>query len=308
MVLVRANRVGICGTDTKIVAGAIPVEYPRIVGHEMVGHVVQTPPGSAFSPGDRVLIDPGVACGTCAMCRAGRANICLVGGLMGRDSDGVFAEYSAIPENRLIPVPGTVGDLASSLLQVLGTCVHAVDSLHTGPGDVVAVIGLGVSGQLISQLVARTGATVVGVTRSEWKRDLARQLGAAATSAPEEAVVTIDDMTDGIGPRIVVEAVGLETTLSQAISLVATGGEVLVFGTITSGREGLPYYQLYHKELTLHNPRAALIQDYEKGVSLAAAGELDLEPLVTHVLGLDDAPEAFGLVHDPTALKVTMEV
>ncbi|HYJ25140.1 MAG TPA: hypothetical protein VE027_09070, partial [Acidimicrobiia bacterium] len=70
----------------------------------------------------------------------------------------------------------------------------------------------------------------------------------------------------------------------------------------------LPYYQLYHKELTLHNPRAAVVGDYADGVDLTASGTLTLEPIVTHELGLEEAEKAFELVHDPSSLKVSMRV
>jgi threonine dehydrogenase-like Zn-dependent dehydrogenase len=242
------------------------------------------------------------------MCRAGRPNICLQGGLLGRDVDGVFAEYSVVPVNRLVAVPDTISDKAAGLLQVLGTCVHAVKMVRTFPGQVAAVIGLGVGGQLITQLLTLQGVRVVGVTRSEWKRRLAEESGAVATAPPDQAERALAEVTDGLGPALVVEAVGQESTLSRSISLAATGGEVLVFGTLTGGGEGLPYYQLYFKELTLHNPRAALIGDYADGVALAADGVLTLEPLVTDVLPLDRATHAFELVEDPSSLKVLMTV
>lgn len=305
-VVVRTRQVGICGTDVKVVAGKIPVDYPRILGHEMVGEVVSTPPGSPFAEGSRVLVDPGVACGWCAMCQAGRFNICLNGGLLGRDVDGVFTEMTTVPVNRLVAVPDSVGDTASGLLQVLGTCVHAVKTLETFPGQVAAVVGLGVAGQLVSQLLTLQGVSVVGITRSAWKRDLAQQAGAVATAAPDDAEDVLAELTGGLGPSIVVEAVGQESTLAQSISLAGTGAEVVVFGTLTGAGEGLPYYQLYIKELTLHNPRAALIGDYADGVALAAAGALTLDPIVTHTLHLEDAPKAFELVNDPSSLKVLM--
>ena len=306
-ILVRTGRVGICGTDVKILSGKIPVDYPRILGHELVGEVASAPSNTPFSAGDRVLVDPGVACGWCAMCIAGRPQICLNGGLLGRDVDGVFTEYVLAPVGRLIPVPASVGEAAAGLLQVLGTCVHAMKTLRPFPGQVAAVIGLGVSGQLISQLLTLHGVRVVGITRSEWKRDLAMRAGAVATAAPDDAVGVLAELTDGLGPSIVVEAVGTEKTLSSAISLAATGAEIVIFGTLTEGGSGLPYYDLYHKELTLHNPRAALIGDYADGVRLAASGALELDALVTHVLALDEADRAFELVKDSSSLKVVMD-
>jgi 2-desacetyl-2-hydroxyethyl bacteriochlorophyllide A dehydrogenase len=307
-VLVRSGQVGICGTDVKILAGKIPVEYPRIMGHEMVGDVVAAPEGSPYPAGTRVLVDPGVACGWCHLCRAGRFNICINGGLLGRDVDGVFTEYVTVPINRLVPVPSEISDKASGVLQVLGTCVHAVKTIDSFPGRVAAVIGLGVAGQLITQLLRLRGMTVVGITRSEWKRELAAESGTHFTAAPDEARAVLDDVTSGRGPDLAVEAVGTEATLAEAIELAGTGGEVLVYGTLTGGESGLPYYQLYHKELTLHNPRAAVIGDYADGVALAASGSLSLEPIVTHQLGLEDAEKAFELVHDPSSLKVLMKV
>lgn len=306
--LLHVAQVGLCGTDVKIVNGTIPVDVPRVLGHEMLGRVVQPADGFPFAAGDRVLVDPGVSCGWCDLCAAGRPNICRNGGLLGRDVDGVFTELIAVPGNKIVAVPDGVSDRAGGLLQVLGTCVHGVKRLDPFPGQVAAVVGLGVAGQLIAQLLGLRGMTVVGITRSAWKRQLAESLGTATTAAPDDAAAVLDEVTEGRGPAVVVEAVGTEATLAMAIDLAAIGGEVLVFGTVTGGSEGLPYYQLYFKELTIHNPRASVIGDYIDGVGLAADGSLQLEPLVTHVVDLEEAGGAFDLVNDPSSLKVLMRV
>jgi len=307
-VLIRSKIVGICGTDVKVVEGALPVEYPRVLGHEMIGEVVEAPADSHVQPGDRVLVDPASSCGHCDLCMKGRQHLCRNAGLMGREVDGVFAEYVRVPSQQVLPVPASISDKASGLLQVLGTCIHAQKAVQVFPGQVVAVIGLGVAGQLMVQLLKARGVTVVGITRSEWKRDLAAQYGATITSSPDEAEAVLADLTDGCGPDLVVEAVGHEKTLIQAIELVSIGGKVLVFGTLTGGTEGLPYYQLYYKELSIYNPRAALPADYALGINLAAKDLLTLEPIVTHQLGLDETVKAFELVSDPSSLKVLMSV
>lgn len=307
-IVVRIHQVGICGTDTKIVSGTIPVDYPRILGHELIGVVASAPSDVPYPVGTRVLVDPAVSCGWCNLCISGRTNLCRNGGLMGQDMDGAFTEFVVVPINRLVPVPESISDRAAGLLQVLGTCVHAVKTVNPFPGQVAAVIGLGVAGQLITQLLTLRGMTVVGITRSEWKRRLASDSGTVAVAAPGESHAVLTDVTAGRGPDLVVEAVGTEATLSEAISMAATGGEVVVYGTLTGGKEGLPYYDLYHKELTLYNPRAALLGDYADGVALAALGSLNLEPIVTHELDLGEAHRAFDLVHDSSSLKVLMKV
>lgn len=307
-VVVRSRTVGICGTDVKVFKGAIPVDYPLVMGHEMVGEVVSAPEGSHVSPGDRVLVDPASACGWCDLCRRGKGHLCRNAGLMGREVPGVFAEYVAVPNAQVLPLPPDVPDAAEGMLQVLGTCVHAQRAVEVFPGQVVAVVGLGVAGQIMVQLLRARGVDVVGITRSEWKRDLAAAHGAVATAAPDDAEAVLAELTDGRGADLVVEAAGTERTLARSIELAGIGGEVLLFGTLTGGNEGLPYYQLYFKELTIHNPRAALPGDYVEGIDLVASGRLDLAPIVTHQLTLEDAAEAFDLVHDPASLKVLMHV
>lgn len=307
-VLIRPQQVGVCSTDVKVFTGAIPVAYPRIMGHEMVGEVLTVPSGSHLSPGMRVLMDPASACGHCDLCRKGKPHLCRNAGLMGRELDGVFAEYVRAPEGALLPVPESISYTAAGVLQVLGTCIHAQRAVSVFPGQVAAVIGLGVSGQLMVQLLRERGVNVVGITRSEWKLELAKRMGAVAVATPDQAESVLAELTGGRGPDLVVEAVGTEQTLARAIELVTVGGEVLAFGTLTGGEHGLPYYLLYFKELTIYNPRAALLDDYALGIELTAAGRLELEPIVSHQLALDDAAEAFALVHDPASMKVLMRV
>ena len=308
--VVRVERVGVCGTDASIFQGKIKVAYPRIMGHEMVG-VIETPgPMGLFPAGTRVVADPGAACGYCHLCRADRANLCLNGGLLGRDLDGVFAEYLAVPETFLHPLPESVAPDEAPVIQVLGTCVHAQTQFSIFPGDTAVVIGLGVTGFLhLQRLRARGITSIVAVTRSEWKQEMARGWGATAAVGPDAASEAVAESSQGKGAAVVVECAGYESTLSQAIELAGHGGTISAFGTVTRRDSGLPYYQLYHKELTIFNPRAALPRDYARAVQLVAQGSVELAPLVTHRLPIEDAPGALGdLINDPSALKILFEV
>lgn len=103
--LVGPSAMGLCGADLKVLAGAIPVRYPRILSHEMIGTVVRPGPMALFPEGSRVLIDPGIACGHCSLCRIDRTHLCPNGALMGRDVDGGFADLVAVDESRLHLVP-----------------------------------------------------------------------------------------------------------------------------------------------------------------------------------------------------------
>jgi len=181
---------------------------------------------------------------------------------------------------------------AEALLQVLGTVVHAQRTIAPFPDATAVVIGLGVSGILHLQMLVSRGVSVVGVTRSAWKRELAETVGAVATAAPDDAQHLVDDLTDGRGADFVVESVGSEATLIKAIELAGHGAHIVVFGTATGGSAGLPYYQLYFKELTLHNPRAAGPGDYDTAIALGSANKIELSPLVTARYQLDDGDAA----------------
>jgi len=182
-VLVRVTHSGICGTDFKIYSGAIPVSYPRIMGHEMVGEVVSAGDG-AVGPGDRVVVDPELYCGACFHCRIGQTHLCPNGRLLGRDANGGFADFVAAPATHVFRLPGSIESRTAPLVQVLTTCVHAQRQVQMFPGESVVVYGLGVTGQLHVQLAKARGASpVIGVTRSAQKRALAETLGADVTIA-----------------------------------------------------------------------------------------------------------------------------
>jgi len=307
---VKVREVGICGTDLKILKGDVPVAYPRVLGHEMVGEVVEAPEGATFAPGDRVLVDPSVACGLCARCRRDDAHLCDRGGLMGRDRDGLFAEQVVVPESQLHRIPDGIPWEHGPLLQILGTCVHGQSLVQADPGQVAVVIGLGVSGLMQVQLLKARGVDVViGVTRSDEKLRLAAQLGADITAKPDEVAAIVKDLTGGEGADLIVESSGALSALAQSVELVRPGGTILVFGIVSATSGDFPYYQLYLKEISVVNSRAALPRDYVAAIDLVAKGRVDVAPILSQRFALDQVEEAMCAFRDtPGMLKVTMHV
>lgn len=304
--LVGVRSVGICGTDLKIVSGAIEVDLPRIIGHEIVGEVLR--PTADGSPGGRVLVDPGVACGTCVQCREGRSNICTRGWLLGRDRDGGLRDSMTVPTANLHAIPDAIPDAVAPLLQVLTTCLHAQRMTPIFPGDRVVILGMGVTGLLHLQLARLRGAAVVCSTRSEWKLALARDLGAEVTIASDGAGVegTIR-ATDG-GADLVIDSVGSVPTLATAISIARVGGRVMSYGTIAESSGEMPFYDLYYKEITLTNPRASRPEDFPAAIRVVSSGGVQLEPLLSHRFGLRQAAEAVAMSGSRDSLKVIVEL
>lgn len=295
-VLVRVTHSGICGTDYKIFNGSIPVRYPRIMGHEMAGEVVDAAAGP-LRPGDRVIVDPELYCGACFHCRIGQTHLCPNGLLLGRDANGGFAEYLTAPATHVFPLPDGIDRRAAPIIQVLTTCLHAQRRIDIFPGEYVVVLGLGVTGQLHVQLAKARGATVIGVTRSADKRALAETLGADMTfPGDDDAVKKVREATEGRGPDVVIETTGVVPQLASAITMARPGGRILMYGIITATEGALPFYDLYYKELSLINARVAKSEDYPGAIGLVEGGQVRLEPLISDVMPLGELKAAIGML------------
>ena len=303
--VVRVVASGVCATDVGIFRGRVPVPEGRVLGHEGAGFVEVAPTGSALEQGTPVLIDPNVYCGTCAVCREGLLNLCPNGGLLGRDADGVFVDELCVAPASLHPLPDAVRLEDAPLLQVLATVVHAQEQVQVVPGRLAAVVGLGCTGQLHAQLLATRGARVLGISRSESKRDLGRRLACEWTAAPDEALDLAAGLDARGGADLVVEAGGTLASLETAIRLVRPGGTVLAYGIQTETEGGLPYYELYRKEIRVVGARSSLPRDMEIAVGLAAGGAVQLEPIVSDRLPLEAVADAFDRAA-AGALKVVL--
>ncbi len=310
-VLVRVTHSGVCGTDLKIFNGAIPVRYPLIMGHEATGEVVDAGGQPGIRAGDRVIMDPELFCGVCFHCRVGQTHLCPNGQLLGRDANGGFAEYVAVPASHVFPLPDSIDSRTAPLIQVLTTCMHAQRLVNIFPGESVVVMGLGVTGQLHVQLAKARGAhPVIGITRSASKRELAESLGADLTiPGGPGAIEKVREATEGRGADLIVETTGVVPSLSDAITMARVGGRLLLFGIITAKEGALPFYDLYFKELALINARVAKPEDYPNSIDLVQRGIVRLEPLVSNVMQLGELNEAIGMLGSDNGqrMKIILE-
>jgi threonine dehydrogenase-like Zn-dependent dehydrogenase len=259
--------------------------------------VESAPAGSGLERGQPVVVDPVLACDRCSACLDDAPNLCLRGGLLGRDADGLFADRVRVPAANCFALPESVSLEEAPALQVLATVVHAQELVHVVPGRVAAVIGLGFSGQLHAQLLRRRGARVLGITRSESKRAKAAELGCEWTAEPD-AVQERDGSVD-----VAVEASGTLAGLAQAIDLVRPRGTILAYGICTAAEGALPFYSVYYKEIRLLGARASKPRDMEIAIGLVASGAVELAPLISERVGLDSLAAALEL-SQRGALKV----
>lgn len=299
-VLVKIKRVGICGSDMHIYHGTNPLAtYPRIVGHEVAGEVAEV--GSAVTglqPGDHVVVEPINYCGECYACRKGRPNVCEKLSVFGVHEDGGMREYAVLPEKQLHSVNKDLSWDEIVLAEPYTIGAQAVWRGNVEAGDTVLIQGCGPIGICILKLAKIAGAHVFMTDLSEERMAFAKESGAdEVINAGKESVKDrILELTDGTGPNVVIDAVGMLATVELSIDLVSPAGYVVVLG-FDERPSAIPQLPITKKEITIVGSRLQTNQ-FGKVVDLLNSGELRSDGLITHKFALDDVQEAFNYVEN----------
>lgn len=304
--LIRVRRVGICGTDIEMLDGTMPyfrlgwTQYPVVLGHEWSGTVAET--GSAvegFAAGDRITGDVSIGCGRCEACLKGYYNLCDIKQEVGlcRGKDGAFAQYLAMPARHCYILPEEVSLDQGALVEPAATVVKAIRKAGMEPGATVLVTGDGPIGLLAMQAALAYGAGWVALAGTQAaKLGLAEKLGADATVnvLEEDTVEAVMDRTRGRGVDLAIEASGNGEALNQCMGCVRQGGTVSVVGIYETPIERLDMGLAVVRDLSLVCSVASP-NTFRQTLRLMAAGKLVVEPLVTHVLPLEEAGQAFHI-------------
>lgn len=300
--LVRVSLCGICGSDVHGFLGKSRIRVPpAVMGHEFVGRVEAVGADvDGVAPGERVVVQPLIGCGTCRFCRAGRSNVCPYRRLIGAHLPGGFAEYVAVPESAVYALPDSLSDTAAALTEPLGNALHMLGLAPSGVFGNVVVLGAGTLGLLTAAVARFAGAHHVIVTDTQPHRlDVARRLGAdvALDAGEPDTTATILETTNG-GADLVIEAVGIETTRRQAIEVAAPGGTVILLGN-AEPESGLPVLDLVNREIVLRGSYSCTDEEFRRAIAMLADGRIDTEGWV-EVTALDRGPEIFErLVSEP---------
>lgn len=282
---VRTTAVGICGSDLHVLAGHHPfVGYPVLPGHEVVGVVEAV--GSGVEDvwlGRRVVLEPGLACGTCATCRRGDVHLCLSLRVMGFQAPGGMADAFDAPVDRLHALPEGVSDERGVLVEPLAVATHAVRLVGDVDGQDVLVAGAGTIG-LVCALVARGDGALVRMV----ERDEARRRIAADRFGFDVAERAAEDTCD-----VAFECVGAEAALRDCVMAVRKGGTVVVVGV--HGRDAaVQVGWIQDRELRLQGSLMYQRRDVERAIALLEDGTIDLDGVIGARLPLADAAEAFA--------------
>lgn len=310
--LVRVSACGICGSDVatylwKPHKRHLARHLPMVLGHEGVGRVEAVGSGVVgLRVGDRVVTEPIVACGHCAMCRNGRPNICTNSRVLGSTVPGVMAPLASIPEQALVRIPEEIPEEQAALLEVLGTAMHAVERAGAVIGARCAIVGPGAIGLLLLRILRVGGAgpvTVFGTTRSPQKLRLAEELGASdALVLPGEG----EDLPHEARYDLVFEAAGHAGALAAAARFVAPAGRIVVVGSYDEPLDLRMYTNVRSKEADIITTRARSASTWERVVRLVQSGILDLGFMKTVEVPIEDAAQAFEMAAAGIAPKVTI--
>ncbi|HEX8067105.1 MAG TPA: alcohol dehydrogenase catalytic domain-containing protein [Thermoleophilaceae bacterium] len=314
--VVRVDASGICGSDLHIYHGRVQIEAGFTIGHEYVGTVVEAGDAvTGVSVGDRVLGTFHTACGTCFFCRRGVYQKCDEARVFGHGAtlgslQGTQAELALVPRANLTlrRVPDGLSDGAALFAgDVMGTGYHAVVSAGLRPGDTCAVIGLGPVG-LCAVMAARVAgaARVVAVDVVEDRLETARALGAEPVHATEEDPrAAVKAATEGRGVDVAVDAVGDPRALETACRLARKFGTVSVVGVYAERCE-VHMGIVWIKSLNLVTGHANVMGHLDRVLALLSEGRLDVTPLVSREMKLDEAPDAYAAYDRHEALKIVL--
>jgi L-iditol 2-dehydrogenase len=314
-VLVAVKACGICGSDVHGMDGSTGRRRPPLImGHEAAGTVAET--GEAvkhFKRGQRVTFDSTIYCGQCEFCRRGEINLCQGRRVLGvscedYSRDGAFAEFVAVPERVLHPLPDALTFEQAALVEPFAIALHAVGRAQVLSSERTVVIGCGMIGlALIQVLRARGCANIVALDVAADKLATARKCGATtALAADGAALEKILGLTEGAGADVVLEAVGLPATVELAVRAARKGGRVVLVGNVTPTVE-LPLQWTVTRELTLFGSCASA-GEYPECLALMERGAIDPAPLISAVAPLHEGAAWFDRLYrrEPGLLKVVL--
>jgi L-iditol 2-dehydrogenase len=316
-VLVRVAACGICGSDVHGYDGSSGRRVPPIVmGHEAAGTVAEVGfDVNRVRVGDRVTFDSTIYCGKCDDCRRGQVNLCTqrrVFGVSCADyrQPGAFAEFIAVPQHILYPLPNNLTFEQAALVEPVSVAIHAVDRLNIQKGERAVVVGSGMIGLLVIQVLRAAGCReVLAVDIEPSKLEFARELGATSTINAKECdpAAGVRDQTGGQGTDVAVEVVGNAAAVSTAINCVRRGGRVGLLGNLAA-EVPFPLQRVVTRELTLVG-NCASAGEYPRAIEMIASGTIRVEPLISAVAPIAEGPQWFERLYsrDPSLMKVILQ-
>jgi threonine 3-dehydrogenase len=315
-VLVAVTHAGICGTDRHIYEwdawSKSRVKLGITTGHEFVGRVHAI--GSAVNRtavGQRVSAEGHIGCGVCQPCRTGNGHICEKVDILGIDTDGCFAEFVAVPEENIWPVHPDIPDHIAAIFDPLGNAMHTVMAAGVS-GRSVLITGVGIIGLMAVTIARAAGAGKILVTDVSPRRlELAKQLGADVTfdSKDDSWPSKARQLTHDQGPEVLLEMSGHPKAIRQGFTALRNGGTAALLGLPSEPVPlDLPNDIIFKGATVLGINGRKMFETWYQVENFLLSGRLNLEPIITHHLPLNDFERGLKLMQSGEAIKVVLEI
>ena len=307
-VKVRVAWAAVCKSDIHIAKGDFGLEFPRTLGHEVAGEVVETGPGVArLKPGDGVVLQPTIFCGKCFPCQDGDWHLCPSRRFVGLHSDGGFAEEVVAPEVNWVPVSAQVPLRRACLIEPLACVVHAVRTMGIAPTSRAVITGAGPSAYLFALVLLHAGVEpgqMLVSGRRDKRLRMIRDLGVRAVDVrSEDFGAAVRDHFGRRGPDVFIDQTGDPGVLSSSLDLLAAKGMLFVYDFMGSPVP-FDFGRMQLREIRV-GTSTGCHGTMEASVALIAEGGIDPEPLITHEFEGVDAVRAFRMADekDPAHVK-----
>ena len=299
--LIKIKRIGICGTDYHAFGGSQPFfSYPRVLGHELAGELIDFSDAPGFKKGEAVTIIPYFNCGNCIACHNGKPNCCQNIHVFGVHIDGGMAQYVVVPSNSLVHSQGLSFD-ELALVEPLAIGAHGIKRAQVQAGEFILVIGAGPIGLGTMEFAKVAGAKVIAMDTNEMRLDFCKhQLGVAFTMNPaiENATEKLLNITNGDMPTAVFDATGNLKAINDGINYLAHGGRYVLIG-LQKEAFSFSHPEFHKRETTLMSSRNATREDFEHVISTMKKGLINSKTYITHRLGFEEVKDQFEMLLKP---------
>lgn len=293
--ILKIKRIGICGTDLHAYEGTQPFfNYPRILGHELAGDIIEIDGNDEFKIGEAVTFIPYFNCGTCVACRAGKPNCCTNIKVFGVHIDGGMAEFVSVPTYSLVHGEGLSHD-ELALVEPLAIGAHGVRRAGVEQGEFVLVVGAGPIGLGIMEFARIAGAKVIALDINDNRLAFCKEkLGVEfiINGITENVIERLAEITDGDMPTVVIDATGNLKAINTAFSYLAHGGRYVLVG-LQKGEIAFSHPEFHKREATLMSSRNATRQDFEHVVDSMKKGLVKPTTYITHRVDFEDVKANF---------------
>lgn len=310
--IIKIKRIGICGTDLHAYEGTQPYfSYPRVLGHELAGELVEFDDAPGFEKGETVSFIPYFNCGNCIACRSGKPNCCANMQVCGVHVNGGMVEYLSVPSATLLHGEGLSFD-ELALVEPLAIGAHGIRRADVEPGEFVLVIGAGPIGLATMEFARIAGGKVIALDINEGRLDFCKnrlKVEHTINALSPDVVEQLRQITNGDMPTVVIDATGNLKAMLSAFQYLAHGARYVLIG-LQKADISFSHPEFHKREATLMSSRNATRDDFEHVISSMKNGKVDPTTYITHRVGFDQVKDEFASWLNPAngVIKAMVEI